>query len=332
MRTAAIIGGGIGGLVLAGLLRRAGGWDVTVHERASALPASGTTLGIWPDAMAVLDRLGIGERLRAAATLQSRGRLCRPDGSTIARVDREPGAWLINRPELLAAVADASGKINFGSPIDDPGSAAGADLVVGADGVHSPTRAALTDAGVRRPGITIWRGVARTPCTELIETWAPGALFGMTPRPGGSTNWYATIATPPADAPAELPRLFRDWHPPVRAVIDAIADDTVLRHEALLAPPLRRYASGRIALIGDAAHAMAPNLGRGACETILDAGALADHLAGLPVPEALAAYDRDRRRAATGVQRASSVMARLAMARRALPARDLLARAAVRVG
>ncbi|MGW5667740.1 FAD-dependent monooxygenase, partial [Micromonospora sp. NPDC003776] len=110
---AVVVGGGIGGLAAAiGL--RAAGWDVTVRERAAALPERGTGLGIWPAALRALDALGVGEEVRRRGRRQPGGAILRPDGSRIATIDvgrleRRHGepVHLVTRPVLLAALAGA---------------------------------------------------------------------------------------------------------------------------------------------------------------------------------------------------------------------------------
>ena len=85
-------------------------------------------------------------------------------------------------------------------------------------------------------------------------------------------------------------------------------------------------------LVGDAAHGMTPNLGRGACEALIDAVTLADLLNSSPLPEALRAYNRRRLLRSQALRVASSAMARLALAERAQPLRDGLLRLAGRAG
>ena len=89
-------------------------------------------------------------------------------------------------------------------------------------------------------------------------------------------------------------------------------------------PPLGSYVRGRVALIGDAAHAMTPNLGRGACEALVDAVTLAELLNSRPLEEALAAYNRARHLRTQALRWASSAVMRLALAERGQPTRDAL--------
>jgi 2-polyprenyl-6-methoxyphenol hydroxylase-like FAD-dependent oxidoreductase len=135
--------------------------------------------------------------------------------------------------------------------------------------------------------------------SAVTETWGRGALFGITPTGDGRTNWFACVRkrhleSADADHATALGRLYSDWHPHVRSVLDQ-ADD-IDRRELFDVRPRHPYFSDHTVLVGDAAHAMAPNLGRGACESLIDAVALARELrSSSTVIEGLRRYDRVRR-------------------------------------
>ncbi|HEX2773147.1 MAG TPA: FAD-dependent monooxygenase [Micromonosporaceae bacterium] len=346
--SAAIIGGGIGGLAAARALRGAG-WQVRVFEKAPDVDAAGTALGMWPAAVAALDEIGIGAAVRRTGAPQEGGSFLRPDGSRIASVaaTRRGAAdpvYLLSRPALLRLLVDGlpAGALRLDTDVDDVRALqADHDLVVVADGVFSRTRSALFGDTTRATyaGATAWRGTVAGATTTVTETWGPGQRFGITPREDGRTNWYASAVLPersaaPAGELAELRDRFGGWHPGVRRILDVLREPDILRHDLYdLRPPLRTYISGNAVLIGDAAHAMTPDLGRGACEALIDAVTLARCVAGAPrIADGLATYDRMRRPPTQRLARVSRLVGHMAHARRFRAARDLAARAAVAVG
>lgn len=338
--TASIVGGGIGGLTAAVALQQRG-WRVTVYERAAGPPTTGTALGLWPAALTALDSIGLGDRARRLGRRQESGAFLRPDGSRIAAI-RSGGAdavHLLSRPPLLGLLADAleADTVRWGADVAGPDGLR-ADVVVGADGLHSQLRARAFGARyhTRYVGATTWRGTVDGDVGSTSETWGEGTRFGITPHEGGRTNWFACARVPAGQrAPGrEIPALrarFGHWHPEVRRVLDALTEDTILRHDLYeLAPALPSYVSGNLALVGDAAHAMTPDLGRGACEALIDGVTLAECLAtGASVPAALRDYDARRRRSTQRLARASRLVNRMAHARRLLPVRDAALRGAL---
>ncbi|MGW6580280.1 FAD-dependent oxidoreductase [Streptomyces globisporus] len=330
--TATVVGAGIGGLATAIGLRRAG-WSVTVLERRTELERYGAAFGIHPTAQSALDRLGVGDALREHAVPYRDAHIRTPDGTSIARlplerIERRAGRpeLLISRPYLLDALLaglDAFGDVpvKLGERVTDVDAlAAGQDLVIGADGIRSAVRTARFGdrSGPREVGTVAWIGIADIESPVHGETWGSGRFFGLTPVEPGRTNWYATA--PEATTADELRGLFAGWHDPIPRILAATDPATWIRYEMRhLHPALPSFvstaASGRVALVGDAAHAMTPNLGQGACTAILDADALTRALAAaLPGPAgvagALRAYDRERRRSAQRTAFASRTLHR----------------------
>ncbi|MFB9838918.1 FAD-dependent monooxygenase, partial [Actinoallomurus acaciae] len=181
-----------------------------------------------------------------------------------------------------------------------------AALLVGADGLRSAVRRSVWPEapGPRYAGYTAWRLVVDPPEGRPDtggETWGRGERVGVVPLAGGKVYLFAVANAPEGERSAdgesaELRRRFGGWHDPIPSLLNAAAEEAVLRGDIYDLPPLESYVSGRVALLGDAAHLMTPDQGQGANQALEDAVTLAALLDADPsVPSALAAYDRERR-------------------------------------
>jgi 2-polyprenyl-6-methoxyphenol hydroxylase-like FAD-dependent oxidoreductase len=339
-RAVTIAGGGIAGLALAAALDP-DRFDVTIVEPRGELPEVATSLAMWPDAQRALEQLGVLDGLAAHSPSLTRFPLRRFDGRLIA-ASRVPPSPLVGRRDLLAALDAAvppgvrrvRGRIGDS---DDAFHTAAGSIVVGADGVHSAVRRDVWPeraAAIATPFLAV-RGVLadRMEDGDMGEYWGRGRLFGIGPHRSG-TNWYMSFRSQlgprgvgmvaALDEARAQAAAAPQTAPAIRRVLDAATPTTTLAQRIWVAPALASYARGRYVLIGDAAHAMTPNLGRGGCEALLDAVTLARLLATLPDQQALAAYDRQRRSRTRRLAATSDRIGRVALAERMQPLRDLV--------
>ena len=334
-----IVGGGIGGLFAANALL-AHGIAVSLYEQAPALGEVGAGVYVTPNAVRQLERVGLGPAVeRYGARVGPRSAYFRHDGTPIAPVQvTDAAGWnacfgmhRADFVELLAAHLppgivraghravgfeqnEARARVRFAN-----GAVAEADVVVGADGIHSELRPHVFPPSTPVfHGTISYRGLvarARLPDWPMDrwEMWAgPSKHFLVFPvRHGTMVNYVGFVPTDeemkeswsaPGD-PEVLRREFRGWDPRIRAVLDAV--DQTFRWALYDREPLPTWTKGRLTLLGDAAHPMLPHLGQGANQSNEDGMALATMLAQAPsagVPAMLAAYERLRRERVAEVQ------------------------------
>lgn len=306
-----IVGGGIAGLTAAIALRHHG-FTATVYESAPALEPVGAGILVPANAMRVLAALGVrdsvaqaGVHLKRIELRDLRGTpLQIVDGAEAARRYGEP-TIAIARTGLVRALAThlPDGVLHLGKrcldAVEDEtgitlrfedGSEARADLAVAADGIHSRLRdRTLGPVCLRYAGQTCYRGIARHRAGDLVQTcreiWGGRLRFGFSSLSPDEVYWFAPM-TAPARMTVEPERLktwlletYAAFPDPVGSLLHDTPDERIIQTDLYDFPPLDRWSSGRLVLIGDAAHAMTPNLGQGGAQAIEDAWALARCLA-----------------------------------------------------
>lgn len=327
IRRAIIIGGGIGGLCTAIALHRAG-IEAVLYERAAEFGEVGAGLTLWANAIRGLRALGLadavmasGSKVQRAAILDSRGRvLSRTRTDEFERLFGDP-TMAIHRARLhqilLAALpADTvrAGESCTGFEQNGDGATARfqggrserADLLIGADGIHSVIRRQLfPEVRLRYSGYTAWRGVTTADQTALgstSESWGCGSRFGIVPISEHEVYWFATDNAPEGMKlrsvvqKASLLERFRGWHQPVEKLLSETPAEAILHNDIYDVEPMAHWSRGRVTLLGDAAHPTTPNLGQGACQAIESSVTLARCLSeAATVAEALQRYESERR-------------------------------------
>ncbi len=348
-----VVGGGIGGLTAALALEKRG-HTVTVAEQSGVISEVGAGLQLSPNAMKVLNALGVGARVmtdafRPQAAEMRWGR----SGRTVFSIPLRKAAanrWgaeyihvhradLINalREELIARAPDAlvlghrleryemqGGKVvaHFAG-----GDTIEADLLVGADGIHSAVRTQMLGADepeftgcvawratapvtalgkqVPPPAASVWVGPHRHAVTYLLRRGSLANFVGVVEhKTPGDESWTAT------GAKEQALQDFKRWHPSITAIIEAA--DSMNRWALYGRKPLPKWSEGRVTLMGDACHPMLPFLAQGAAMAIEDAWALAACLdTEAEVPAALAAYEARRKPRVTRVQAGARSNAKL---------------------
>lgn len=340
--SAIIVGGGVGGLTAALALRGAG-VAVQVHERHDRRQDRETGFTIWSYAVRALIDLGVparrldsvGSAIQATELRNAEGRLLEllPVGPASERLGAP--SYDCSRGDLLAALSDAVGPeaLHPGSAcvgieqdrdrataLLGDGQGASAEVVLGADGLHSVVRDAVSPnvqlnySGYLGSGAVLEFSHPLLPAGHHIELWGRGSKGGVADIGGGRARWYVITRAPaggPRPSRETLLRHVRGWYPVLNAAIAATPEGAIAHSEAWDLEPLPTWVDGRVALLGDAAHASTPFAAMGACTAIEDAVELGRLLAARPLSDALSTYQARRRPRGEHVTRHSRTMLRL---------------------
>jgi 2-polyprenyl-6-methoxyphenol hydroxylase-like FAD-dependent oxidoreductase len=336
-RRAEVAGAGLAGLTVAAVLAQRG-WKVRVHERAPELREIGAGIYLFENALRVLEAIGAydevagraerildgdlrdhadrlvirrNERREVASRLfvAVRGDL----HAALARAAIRAGAEIVTGSQALAATPD--GRLEFADGLGER-----ADLVVGADGVRSRVRDSLALATSITDlqdgcGRHLIERIAADPVQRTVEVWNGGRRLGVAPA---APEWvYVFLCCPSTDVGGRRQQPFDadEWmrtHPGYASQLGRIPRHPEGRWLSFYDVRCRAWSRGRVALVGDAAHAMSPNLGQGACTAMSNALALGQAVsANADVPAALEAWEASERPVTDRTQRYSYLYGRI---------------------
>jgi 2-polyprenyl-6-methoxyphenol hydroxylase-like FAD-dependent oxidoreductase len=334
-RHAEIVGAGFAGLTAACALAQRG-WSVRVHERADALRTTGAGIYIYENGLRVLEAVGAYDAAVKGAPF-AHTREVRDDRNRTISVHRWAGSrvYSIVRQTVINALADAARRAGAEIALNSPGAAATADgtltladgrmlkadLIVAADGANSRLRDGL--------GLLVKRKYLVDGCTRLLidktpeERWQAGRDNGATTveywsgsrrllyTPCSETEVYIALTMLDRDEVAKATPVRKDawtrWFPHLEALIGRLGEGG--RYDRFDLIRLRRWSAGKVAVLGDAAHALPPNIGQGGGCAMMNALSLAVYLdRERDVPAALETWEKNERALTEHTQRISYIL------------------------
>lgn len=306
-----IIGGGIAGLTTALAFHKVG-LHCEVYERARQINEVGAGIWMQPNALKVLDWLGLGDEVRANGVLLDKFDITdamwvpfKKTSKDMVQDERGHKIVAIHRAVLQKLLLEAlPGEAvhlghefhSYAHKADKIGASIGeklvtSDVLIGADGIHSKVRnETFPDTSLRYAGQTCWRGISEMDVplefrNAGVESWGKKVRFGFSPVAKRKVYWFAVINAEPngvdhmGDIKSELHHIYRDFHPLVREIIGHTETEKIIRSDLSDLRRLKKWSKNQVVLIGDAAHATTPNMGQGAGQGIEDAYYLAHILA-----------------------------------------------------
>lgn len=328
---AIIIGSGMAGLA-AGIAMRQVGYEVEIYEKTRKLRPAGAGISLWSNGIKVLNKLGLGKEVAAIGGEMNRMEYRNHHGEVLNHVNLMPlveqvgqRPYPVSRTDLQEMMLTAFGEqdVQMGmrcvevkqdadsaTAIFEDGSIATGDVIIGADGIHSVVREYLGGGKVepRYAGYVNWNGIVEaSPDLAESDVWViyvgEGKRASMMPIGGNRFYFFMGCPKPkgtkvePKDIRAELKETFTGWAQPVQNLIEKLDPEEVNRLEISDIDPLPHLVKGRIALVGDSAHATTPTLGQGGCQAMEDAEVLCCYLVttNISVEDALKRYEAERK-------------------------------------
>ncbi|MCR9253962.1 MAG: FAD-dependent monooxygenase [bacterium] len=298
-----IIGGGITGLSTAIALEKLG-FQCKVYEKASQLNEVGAGIWMQPNALKVLDWLGVGDEIRNKGVLLHRPDITDSDLKPLKVLTRdiskdEEGNQIISihRGRLQKVLYDALPEETvvldsaFSSFIENEsglkvkfenGSEVETDIVLAADGINSKVRQQIfPTSSTRYSGQTSWRGIAKFDIPDALknagkEAWGKRIRFGFSQLGENEVYWFAVALADKggSDSPELKSKLFgmyQSFNPLVNRIIEHTSSENLIRSDIYDLKRLKSWYQGNVCLIGDAGHATTPNMGQGGCQGLEDA-------------------------------------------------------------
>lgn len=328
MEKVLVIGGGIGGLTTAIALQHKG-FDAHAYESAAELQPVGKGIWVPTNAILVLERLGLADAVVQTGVPLDRAELRDKDdgvlqdldlrgvkakyGHTIVPIHRaalhrvlvrhlQPGTLHLGQRCTGFTQDDDSVTAQFQDGTQVEGA-----VLVGADGIHSVIRESLfPDVKLRYAGQTCYWGIADMELPISLarmswEVWGGEIRFGFSAIGQRQVYWFAPITAPAGsvEGAEALPKVIAERYAgfpvPIPEIIERTPEHEIIRTDLYDFPPIKRWWEGRAVLLGDAAHAMTPNLGQGGAQAIEDAFVLAAKLSSCgTIGQALWEYERLR--------------------------------------
>lgn len=292
-----IIGAGIGGLT-AGIVLLKRGYKINIFESTQELKPVGAGIILANNAMQVLKMLGLEVQLKQAGNSISFMKVTDQRLKPLSIVDLSVfeqkynvANLAIHRGELQKILLEEVGGDNVfankrlsnlipGDPVTlmfQDGSIKKSNIVIGADGIHSIVRNHIVkNSIIRKANQWCWRGVCDFELPEkyhreLNEAWGKGKRFGFVKIGHGRVYWYALVNGKAEISKEVILENFIEFHPVISDIINSTKVNNIILNEIIDLKPIESWVNGNICLIGDAAHAMTPNMGQGACQAIEDA-------------------------------------------------------------
>jgi 2-polyprenyl-6-methoxyphenol hydroxylase-like FAD-dependent oxidoreductase len=321
LANAVVVGGGLGGLAAAVALEGAG-YEVAVYEQAGGARREGGSITLWSNGTAALAALGV-----VPSKTQDIRRMVLKDGTArdlldidIAAIAKRHGHPSINiwRQDLIADLRHSfHGEIHFDKRCVDieqqadssvarfaDGTTAQAELLIGADGVHSAVRRTVWGGHASYAGTTCWEGKligyrSEYPAQTVFAV-ATASTYAMGfPMPDGQFHWFVDTRQKRSDSAAPqketIEAICGNWPQPFPALVAATDPDDLYQTPIYMRRPPRRWFAGRTMLLGDSAHGMGPALGQGGSQAFVDAVVLRNALSRcITTEDALQNYQQQR--------------------------------------